>query len=86
MDQTLHLSGVIVLCALALAGTLLPVFEDTLTQRTGLVLIGIGAAAEAVTLLEAAGNSTNAHLLQVIGCAVYGVGTGLKTWHYRRKR
>ncbi|MBT2321277.1 hypothetical protein J7E62_02750 [Variovorax paradoxus] len=84
MDH-LYLTGIILLATLAVAATLHPAFDDTFTQRAGLGLVAVGGAADATSLLAGAGGSHNAHLLLVLGCAVYGVGTGLKTWHYRKK-
>jgi len=83
--EHLYLAGIVLLSTLAVAATLHPGFDDTFTQRAGLGLISVGGAAEATSLLAAASGSQNAHLLLVLGCAVYGVGTGLKTWHYRSK-
>lgn len=82
----LYIMGLLAVCALSIAGTLLPAFDDTLIQRSGLTLMAFGSAAEAIAIFTNVPHSTNARMALVMGCAVYGVGTALKTWHYRTTR
>lgn len=78
-----YVTAVAVLSALGVAGTLHPAFNDNLPQRAGMGMIALGGAVEAFALMHHSFAGQNAHLLLVLGCAVYGTGSALKTWKYR---
>lgn len=81
----LYLIAISLLVALAVAAALTPNFHDSMTQCAGLGLIAVGGAAEAANLYLTHNGAPRAHLLLVLGCAIYGLGSMLKHWQQRRK-
>jgi hypothetical protein len=82
---SIYLVAVSVLVALAVLATLAPSFHDTIPQCIGLALIAVGGATEVAHLIATQGSAPRAHLLLVLGCAVYGAASLLKLWQQRRK-
>lgn len=83
--QLIHFIAVAALVGLCIYGTLTRAFDDTLTQRAGMALTALAGTAEALVLWHDGSPSRNAQLLFGIGCALYGIGTWLKTWSYAKK-
>lgn len=83
--EHLYISCVVLLSLLAVAGVLCPWFEDTLTQRMALALVALGGASEFICYLDGLCAKPNARALFVLGLALYGIGTLIKTLRYRQR-
>lgn len=79
----LYIACVTAVALLSIAGTLCPAFDDNLLQRTALALIGLAASTEAWGYFHGS-ISANPRTLLLLGFAIYGIGSALKTWRYAR--
>ncbi|MDQ0084596.1 hypothetical protein J2W35_004965 [Variovorax boronicumulans] len=81
--ELIYTVSAVVLLALSIMGTFSKNFDDNLLQRIAMALIAFGSSAFLFCHWD--GISTyNPRALLMAGCALYGIGSAVKTWRYSR--
>lgn len=75
--------SIFLLVVLSIIGTLSHRYEDNLIQRISMALIAFGGCAYLFCQWDGL-PAYNPRALLTAGCALFGIGSALKTWRYSR--